>query len=348
MKALILSERHTLSLVDRPRPEVVAPDDVVVRVLQTGICGTDRSILVGKFPGRPGVVMGHESVGTVESVGSAVTTHRPGDRVVISTTVYCGACPSCLRGDTNFCADKAGNEVGLDSDGAFAEYVRLPARLFHTVPDGMDPDRAVLVEPLACVLNNLAAGQLRAGETAVVVGGGPMGVVCAMAAHHYGARVLLVEPDAYRRDRCRSLFTRPPVGGERFSAHAPTETALAACGDVVVDTVGGLLEQSLTYAAPRGRVVVMGYDSLATATVRPLDILLGGLRIVGAGDYNSAMFPRAIELARWLPLERLITHRFPLEEHAAALAALAADPVAPGAPATPGTPYSAHKVLFVP
>ncbi|MET9296747.1 alcohol dehydrogenase catalytic domain-containing protein [Streptomyces sp. NPDC003077] len=337
MKALVLNENRTLSLTDRPTPEPDAPTDVVVRVVQTGICGTDRSVLVGKFPAVPGVVMGHEAVGTVHSVGTAVTRHRPGDRVIVNPTLYCGQCPTCLAGHWDFCENKAGTEVGLDLDGAFAEYIRLPERFLHPVPTGMDLDRAVVVEPLACALNNIEAGRLQAGETAVVVGGGPVGVVCALAARHYGARVLLVEPDPYRQKLCREVLEASDGG--RVTVHAPEDGALAERGDVVVDTVGSLLEQALAYAATRGRVVVMGYNSNASATVRPLEILQRGLHIIGAGDYNSMLFPKAIELARWLPLERLVTHRFPLEDHEAAFAALAAGS---------GTSYSALKVVLVP
>ncbi|MFF3274749.1 zinc-binding dehydrogenase [Streptomyces chrestomyceticus] len=337
MKALILNERRTVSLVDHPKPEASAPTDVVVRVVQTGICGTDRSVLVGKFPAEPGVVMGHEAVGFVDAVGSAVTAHKPGDRVIINPTLYCGTCPSCLRGHWDFCANKAGTEVGLDLDGAFAEFIRLPERFVHTLPEGMDFDRAVVVEPLACALNNIEAGRLEAGETAVIVGGGPVGVVCAMAARHYGARVLLIEPDPYRQELCRKVFAQD--GDGRVTVHTPDEGELARRGDVVIDTVGSLLEPSLEYAAARGRVVIMGYNSKASATVRPLEILQRGLQIIGAGDYNSRLFPKAIELARWLPLERLVTHRFPLERHEEAFAALAA---------APGTPYSALKVVLVP
>ncbi|MCP9943830.1 alcohol dehydrogenase catalytic domain-containing protein [Streptomyces somaliensis] len=337
MKALVLTEQRTLSLVDRPKPEAAAPTDVVVKVAQTGICGTDRSVLVGKFPAEPGVVMGHEAVGVVDAVGPAVTRHKPGDRVIINPTLYCGGCPTCLEGHWNFCRNKAGTEVGLDLDGAFAEYIRLPERFIHRMPDGMDFDRASVVEPLACALNNLEAGRLQAGETAVVVGGGPVGAVCALLAHHYGARVLLIEPDPYRRELCRRVLSH--TGDGRVDVHAPDGTGLDRRGDVVVDTVGNLLEQSMEYAADRGRVVIMGYNSNASATVRPLYLLQRGLHIIGAGDYNSRLFPTAIELARWLPLEKLITHRFPLEEHGAAFAALAPEP---------GAPYSALKVVLAP
>ncbi|MFD3325578.1 zinc-binding dehydrogenase [Streptomyces sp. NPDC058701] len=338
MKALTLTAERTLTLVDHPKPEPLAPDDIVIRVTQSGICGTDRSVLVGKFPAETGVVMGHEAVGFVDSTGPGVTRFAVGDRVIVNPTLYCGTCANCLAGHWNFCGRKSGTEVGLDYDGSFAEFIRLPELFCHAVPEDMDFDRAVVVEPLACALNNIEAGRLAPGETAVIVGGGPMGVVTAMAAQLYGATVLLVEPDPVRGRLGQEIFDAPEFGG-RVTVHTPDDPALAERGDLVVDSVGNLLEQSIGYAAVRGRVVVMGFNSNASATVRPLALLQRGLQIIGAGDYNSMIFPKAVELARQLPLERVVTHRFALADHEEAFKALAA---------VPGTEYTALKVVLVP
>ncbi|MET3988069.1 alcohol dehydrogenase catalytic domain-containing protein [Streptomyces sp. PvR034] len=338
MKALTLTAERTLTLVDHPKPEPTRADDVVIRVVQSGICGTDRSVLVGKFPAEAGVVMGHEAVGVIDSTGPGVTRFAVGDRVIVNPTLYCGNCPACLEGHWNFCGHKAGTEVGLDYDGSFAEFVRLPELFCHAIPDGMSFDRAVVVEPLACALNNIEAGRLTAGETVIVVGGGPMGVVTAMAAQLYGARVLLVEPDPVRQQLDREVFDAPEFCG-RVTVHTPDDEELTERGDLVVDSVGSLLEQSMGYAAVRGRVVIMGFNSNASATVRPLDLLQRGLQIIGAGDYNSQIFPKAVELARTLPLERVVTHHFALADHEEAFKALAA---------VPDAEYTALKVVLVP
>ena len=337
MKALVLTNERTLSLTERPVPTVQRPDDVVVRVVQTGICGTDRSVLVGKFPAEPGVIMGHEAVGVVDAVGPEAGDLAPGDRVIVNPTLYCGTCTPCQKGARNFCENKAGTEVGLDRDGAFAEYIRLPALFVHRMPDDMSYDRAVVVEPLACALNNVEAGGVTAGRTVIVVGGGPIGVVTAMAAEHYGARVLLVEPDGYRQALCADILKAS--GSGRVSVHAPADRGLAGAGDVVIDTVGNLLAQSLGYTAVGATVVVMGYNATAVAEVRPLDILMRGLHIVGAGDFNAQHFPKAIELARWLPLDRVVTHHFDITEWDDAFETLA--------PAA-GAEYSAMKVVIRP
>ena len=319
MKALVLQVDRSLRLVDRPRPACTAPDDVVVRVAQTGVCGTDRGVLLGKFPARPGVTMGHEVVGEVAEVGSAVTTLKPGDRVLVNPNFYCGLCDWCRRGAHNFCLHKAGNELGIDRDGGFAPYLRLAERFLHTVPDGMPDDRAVLVEPRACVLNNLEAARLRPAEEVLVLGAGPIGILVALVADHLAGRVCLVERDPYRRSAAARYFAGVPGSAVRLGE--PDEP-VAGSAALVVDTVGSLLERACELAQNLGRVVVMGFDGTASGRVRPLDLLQRGLSIMGAGDYHSRTFPQALELARRLPLEGIVTHHVPIEEFPEALAAL--------------------------
>ncbi|BCJ67362.1 zinc-dependent alcohol dehydrogenase [Polymorphospora rubra] len=336
MKALVLQDDRSLRLTHRRRPEVTAPDDVVVRVAQTGFCGTDRGVLLGRFPAAPGVVMGHEAVGEVVEVGAGVTTLRPGDRVAANPTLYCGLCSWCRRGALNFCLHKAGNEIGIDRDGAFAEYLRLEERFLHPLPSGMSYDRAVLVEPLACVMNNLEAARLRTADEVVVLGGGPIGVLVALLADHAGARARLAEPDPYRRAAAQSYFAGIP--GCAVTVTEPDRIA-ARSASLVVDTVGALLDRACDIADNLGRVVVMGFHDKATAILRPLDVLQRGLTVIGAGDYNSLIFVRAVELARHLPLEGIVTHHVRLDDFTDALDTLG---IAPGAP----RPYTGMKVVI--
>ncbi len=338
MKALVLQEDRSLRLVDRPRPHATAADDVVVRVTQTGVCGTDRGVLLGKFPAQPGVVMGHEAVGEVVEAGDGVTTLKPGDRVVVNPTFYCGLCDWCRRGALNFCLNKTGNELGIDRDGAFAPYLRIAERFLHAIPDGMPDDTAVLIEPIACVLNNLEAARLQPGDDVLVLGAGPIGVLAALVADHLAARVGLVERDPYRREAAAKYFAGIPGCAVRLCE--PGEPAPGSAS-LVVDTVGQLLEEACTLVRNMGRVVVMGFDGRARSEVRPLDLLQRGLSIVGAGDYNGLVFPRAIELAQRLPLAGVVTQHVPIEDFTGALAAL-------GLTATVGAGYSGMKVVIQP
>ncbi|MFK4149692.1 zinc-binding dehydrogenase [Streptomyces sp. NPDC004065] len=317
MRALTLGENGTLVRTERPDPRLTEPDDVRIRVVQTGICGTDRGVLTGKFPARTGVVMGHEAVGRVDSAGPA-SRFTPGDRVVINPTLYCSACPQCAAARFQHCENKTGTEVGLDRDGSYADYIVLPDKFVHRLPDGMSWDRAVVVEPLACVLNNLDAASIVPGETVTVLGAGPIGLVTAMTALHLGSGVLLVETDPFRRELAAKLLHDLPARAP-LTVTTPGAAGPAPRSRTVIDTVGSLLDTALRLVDTAGTVVIMGFDDRARVTVQPLDILRRGLRIVGAGDYNAPSFPRALALAEHLPLERVITHHIPLDEHQRAL-----------------------------
>lgn len=206
MRALVYLGPGSVELQERPAPRAAAADDVVVKVVGTGICGTDRKILHGRFPARPGVVLGHESVGLVQEVGAGVRSLAVGDRVVVNPTLYCGWCVPCMRGATNFCRNKAGTEVGVDRDGTYADAVVLPERFVRRVPDGMSFRSAVLIEPLACVLNNVQAAELTVDDTVTVLGAGPIGALVALVAARTARSVTVAETDDYRLSRARELF----------------------------------------------------------------------------------------------------------------------------------------------
>lgn len=321
MRALTFSGDGTLKLQERPAPSLTAPDDVLVDVIQTGICGTDRSVLVGKFPAATNVIMGHEGVGRVATTGTAVSHLGVGDPIVINPTLYCGQCSACQLGSMNHCRNKQGTEVGIDRDGCFADQIVLPAAFVHPIPLGMSLDQATLVEPLTCALNNVLAAGLEAGDSLTVLGGGPVGAVVASVASFLGHPTTISEADPTRRGLLADRL--PSIGGGPIDVLTPAEVLDVAPAAAVIDTVGTLLPTAMDLVASHGCVVVMGYNSHASAQLRPLEILQRGLRIVGAGDYNAPLFPRALAIASHLPLAELITHRFPLEQHADALELLA-------------------------
>ncbi|GAB6903913.1 zinc-dependent alcohol dehydrogenase [Kineosporia succinea] len=312
MQSLVYLGPGAAALEERPDPRPSAPDDVVVRVIGTGICGTDRKILLGHFPARPGVVLGHESVGVVSSVGEAVTGLAEGDRVVVNPTLYCGHCARCRRGATNHCLNKSGTEVGVDRDGTFAEFVVLPERFVSPLPANLPFRRAVLIEPLACVLNNVRAGGVGYDDVVVVLGAGPIGMLVAAVCERLARRVVVVEADPYRLDLARSRFRRVVSPAEDVG-EAPS---------VVVETTGNHLDEALGLVADGGRVVVMGFDDSYTSQVTPLRLTNRGISVIGAGDYPAEVFPQAVDLIGGLDLPELVTHEFPLADHEAAFGAL--------------------------
>ncbi|MFJ9681674.1 zinc-binding dehydrogenase [Streptomyces sp. NPDC101194] len=340
MRALVYLGPGSVELQERPAPCVGADDDVVVKVVGTGICGTDRKILHGRFPARPGVVLGHESVGLVQEVGAGVRSLAVGDRVVVNPTLYCGWCPPCVRGATNFCRNKTGTEVGVDRDGTYADGVVLPERFVQRVPDGMPFRGAVLIEPLACVLNNVRAAGLTVDDTVAVLGAGPIGMLVAQVAARTARCVVVAETDDYRLSAARDAFEHVVD----VSRTDPAEALVKAFGGdrpgVVFDTTGSGLDDALRLIDDGGRVVLMGFDDGYEVPLRPLRLTNRGIRLIGAGDFRGDTFPVAVDLAGALGLERLVTHEFPLEAYEDALGALG------GVGGGTGRRYDAMKVVI--
>ncbi|TQF01751.1 hypothetical protein E6W39_05160 [Kitasatospora acidiphila] len=333
MKAVVFEDVGRAGIHDRAVPSFDA-HDVLVKVAATGICGTDRAILLGEFPARRGVVLGHEAVGAVTAVGAAVASVAPGDRVVINPTYHCDRCRPCRRGMPAHCGAKAGREVGVDRDGTMADFAVVPERFVHRLPAEVPYRRGALVEPLACVLNNLTAARLRWDDRVLVVGAGPIGALCALVLAWRGARVTLAERDPGRLDIARRLLPHA------VRVLAAEEAAAAGAPDAVIDTTGALPGDLLGTVTAGGTVVVMGEREAAVAAVPLRALVTRGIRLVGAGPYRPADFELAVELACELPLEGLVTHVLPLERYAEALTLLAATP------ASEPEGYSAMKILL--
>ncbi|MFF2659968.1 zinc-binding dehydrogenase [Kitasatospora sp. NPDC058032] len=337
MKAVVFEDVGLPGIHDRAVPSFEA-DEVLVEVAVSGICGTDRAILLGEFPARRGVVLGHEAAGAVAAVGAGVTAVAPGDRVVINPTYHCDRCRPCRRGMPAHCGAKEGRELGVDRDGTMAGFAVVPERFVHRLPDAVSYRRGALVEPLACVLNNLAAARPRWDDRVLVVGAGPIGALCALVLARRGARVTLAERDPGRVELARMLLPRT------VRVLAAAEAAASGTPDVAVDTTGSLPGDVLGTVAAGGTVVVMGEKEAGVATVPLRSLVTRGIRLVGAGPYRPADFALAVDLARELPLETLVTHVLPLERYAEALALLAVVPPGPARPEADG--YRAMKVLL--
>lgn len=324
MHALVYLGPEGASLQERPRPEIRAADDVRVDVAGTGICGTDRKILLGHFPARPGVILGHEAVGVVAEVGTGVRALRPGDRVVVNPTLYCGACRPCVLGATNHCTRKKGTEVGVDRDGTYAPSVVLPERFVVPVPAGLPFRSAVLIEPLACVLNNVEAGRVGFGDSVAVLGAGPIGTLTAMIAARAARRVVLADTDAYRAATAARLTGHAVHLDAADLAPALVKELGGTKPDVVFETTGSGLDTALEVVADGGRIVVMGFDDTYTTALSPLRLTNHGIQLIGAGDFRADTFQVAVELAGELgeKLGGLVTDEFPLESYARALDAL--------------------------
>jgi L-iditol 2-dehydrogenase len=269
MLALVKTTRGEghLALLERPEP-IARPGWVSIAVMYGGICGTDLHILHDRFPYWPPVTLGHEFVGTVATVGNDVDPALVGVRVVSEPhSMACGTCFLCRRGNAELCAEKRSPGWGID--GTFAGAVTLPVHLIHRVPDDM-PDRvAALAEPMAVAVTALTRGGVDPGDTVVVIGPGPVGILLAIGARAMGAANVIVvgrEPS----DRLRfaaSLGLRTAIAD---GADAEVRELTAGRGaDLIVEATGSAAAIALALEAVRrrGRLVAVGLSGHADVAV---------------------------------------------------------------------------------
>ncbi len=202
MKALMLSTYENLEVVNIPEPSCAA-DEVLIRVAACGICGSDVHGYDGSSGRRiPPIVMGHEGAGIIERVGIDVKDYRPGDRVTFDSTVYCGHCEFCQRGEVNLCDNRQVLGVSCGDyrrNGAFAELVVVPARILYRLPEKFPFEEAAMLEAVSVALHGVRVTQVKGGESALVIGAGMIGLLTAQAARAAGCKsVMITDVDAGR------------------------------------------------------------------------------------------------------------------------------------------------------
>ncbi len=203
MKALVYHGPGKRSWEDKPKPQIQAPTDAIVRITKTTICGTDLHILKGDVPSvKAGRILGHEGVGVVEEVGSAVSSFKARDRVLISCITSCGKCEACKKGMYSHC-ESGGWILGNTIDGTQAEYVRIPYadNSLYGVPKTVDEDALVMLSDILptgfeCGVLN---GQVKPGDKVAIVGAGPVGLAALLTAQFYSpAELILIDLDENR------------------------------------------------------------------------------------------------------------------------------------------------------
>ncbi|GAB3288248.1 zinc-dependent alcohol dehydrogenase [Pseudoclavibacter terrae] len=316
MRAAQYSGEHRIVVneVEAPAP---ASGEVQIRVAYTGICGTDLHVLHGSMDARVDVpqAIGHEMSGTVESVGDGVTAFAAGDKVTVMPLDWCGTCPACKAGNSHICQNL--NFVGIDSPGSLQELWNVREDLVVPLPASLSLEHAALVEPLAVACHDVARSRLTEGETAVVIGGGPIGQLIALVAAATGATVYVIEPNPERRALAERLGART-IDPTTSDAVAIIEEATGSAGADVVFEVAGVAVTALTavdYAKVRGRVVLVAIHP-NPVPINLHRVFWRELELLGARVYVRADFERAIELlaSGAVPADDLITSVVGLSE----------------------------------
>src|SRR5258707_4605006 len=242
MKALLLSRYKQLEIADLPEPKP-GPGEVLVRVAACGICGSDVHGYDGSSGRRiPPIVMGHEEAGRIAAVGAGVTGWAEADRVTFDSTIYCGACGYCKRGEVNLCDHRQvlGVSCGdYSRAGAFAEFVAVPARVVYKLPESISFAEAAMLEAVAVAIHGVSLAKISAESTALVVGAGTIGVLTLQALRAAGCtRVLVSDVDETRLKMAKELGAAEVLlaGGEVVAQILQRTGGVGV--DVAIEAVG--------------------------------------------------------------------------------------------------------------
>ncbi len=318
MRAAVYQGKHDLQVLDVDK-KVAGPNEVVVQVAYCGVCGTDVHIFNGdggSFEVNPPLVPGHEFSGIISEVGENVDDLKVGDHVTGDPNIMCGECYYCRSGQENFCTNNIG--VGTTVDGGFAEEIVMKASHVFKVPDDLDLMVAAMTEPISCCLHGMDLCDIKNGDTVLVIGGGPIGIIMLQLAKMAGAsKVILSEPVESKRKLALEL-------GADLTINPLEEDVSAVLADytknvnVVIECVGNVrtMQDAIQFAGKGATILYFGLAGPDdTVTIRPDDIFKKELKITSS-FINPYTFPRAIEVlaSGQLDVTSIITQVIPLED----------------------------------
>lgn len=315
MKAIVIKEPGHVVLEERRIPEPPA-GFVRVRVKAAAICATDLEVIDGNIPANYPITPGHEWSGIVDAAGSREDSGWIGKRVVGSNDVVCLKCDACRRGEWRYCSDF--EEIGFKRDGAYAEYVIVPAYGLCELPENVSFVHGALCEPLGVALGTLEKAGAKFGDTLVIIGAGSIGLCILAAARAMGMRDIAVAASTGKRLKiAEQMGASHIVSMSEKNLEDEMKRIRPKGTDVVIDATGieSCIQQSLRLARKGGTVALAGYGRGKTMSIRMDDIHINNLRVIGAGN-NWNQHKRAIAMMAegMINIEHFVTNRMALEE----------------------------------
>ena len=323
MKALVYAGPGKKEVRDVEKPKIVHDSDAVVKLLKTTICGTDLHILGGDVPAcKEGTILGHEGIGIVEEVGSGVKNFKVGDKVIVSCVTACGTCYYCKKSLYAHC-DDGGWILGHLIDGTQAEYVHIPYAdnsLYH-IPPGISDDAAVMISDILPtgfeigVLN----GQVKPGDSVVIVGAGPIGMSALMTAQFYSpSKIIMVDVDDNRLEQSKRFGATHTINSKDAEAAIRKiyELTDEQGTDVAIEAVGypATFDLCQKILAPGGHLANVGVHG------KPVDLQLQDLWIQNVtittglvSTYSTPMLLKTLMTGK-IAVEELVTHNYKFSE----------------------------------
>lgn len=319
MKAAVFYEPGVIKVEDKAEPNIT-DEEVLIRVMAAGVCGTDLHIFDGAKGASecfPPVILGHEFSGIVEAVGEAVTRVKPGDRVTVDPSIMCGKCYACQTGKPHFC--ETYSATGVTYDGGFAQFCKAKEEQLYILNPEVTFEEGALCEPLGCCLHGIDRANIRTGDTVLIIGGGTIGLIMIQLAKLAGAAtVILSEPVEEKWKLAKKLgadYTVNPLKQTPFEVIQKEEIHEI---NVTIECVGAraTMMDAFKYISNGGHVMLFGVpDPDLEIPVKPYEIYQKEISIT-ASYVNPYTHGRAANLLNTgkLKLSELISDRFTLDE----------------------------------
>ncbi|MDO5543331.1 MAG: zinc-dependent alcohol dehydrogenase family protein [Acinetobacter sp.] len=333
MKAMVYHGANDIRFEERPRPEILQPTDAVIRLTKTTICGTDLGIWKGKNPeiqdtavaktGQfDGRILGHEGIGIVEEVGSAVKNFKKGDKVIISCVSRCGTCENCQKQLYAHCQNEGGWIMGYMIDGTHAEYVRTPFAdtSLYLLPEGLNEEVAVFLSDVLPTSHEIGVqyGNVKPGDTIAIVGTGPIGMGCLLTAQFYSpAQIIAVDMDDNRLAMAKELGATHTINSAKEDA---VQRILEITGGRGVDCAMEAVGVEATWDICQNVVKEGGHIANVGVHGKSVNFELNKLWIknltitTGLVNANTTGMLLKTCCSGKLPLEKLATHHFKFSE----------------------------------
>lgn len=325
MRALMKTEKGVghFEVRDIPVPTLKKPDDVLIRVLAAGVCGTDVHIYEDTFQNYPPVVLGHEFSGVVTEVGSAVTRFQPGDRVVGEPhTRFCGKCDMCRAGNIQLCAEKRSPGWGID--GAFTDFLVMPELFLHHIPEHVSDEVAALAEPMAIVTHEvLERAKVEPQDVVAIIGAGPIGLLASVAARAGGAsRVVVLGTDAdeaIRFPAARKLGADSVINVlHQDAVKAILDMTHDRGADLVIEASGSEpgINTAIDIVKKCGRICAVGMPNTERVHIQWLKMINKVLTVIFNLSSSVSSWERALSIMAntSCDLRAVITHHASIED----------------------------------
>jgi L-iditol 2-dehydrogenase len=326
MQAIVYHAPGDVRVEEIPKPECAA-GGLLVRVDACAVCGSDlKTFKHGNPRMKAPIAMGHEFTGLIETISPmAVGDFKPGDRVVMATSVSCGQCYYCRQGWRNLCENQAA--MGFFYPGGMAEYVAIPALALEgghviKVPPHVEAKCAALAEPVSCAVNSVRQSEIRQGDTVLVMGAGPMGLLNALVARAAGASTIFMsDPNPLRREQATQFDLDRILDPETDDMVKIVRDATGGRGaDVVIVAAPAIppQEQALSLVRKHGTVNLFASLPVGNCTLKIDSRILhyGEIRLIGSSDSTPEHVREAVEMiaSNQIPADRIASHTLPLDQ----------------------------------